>query len=40
MSKNRIEMLVVKQIIQLKEKGNSNRRIASQLGINRNTINS
>lgn len=40
MANKRIEMLVLKQIIQLKNKGVSNRKIANQLGIHRNSINS
>jgi len=39
MANNRIEMIDLKRIIQLKEKGLSNRKIAIQLGIHRNSIN-
>ncbi len=40
MANKRIEMIVLKQIIQLKEKGLSNRSIADQLGVHRNSVNS
>ena len=39
MAGNRIEIMDLKQIISLKKKWNSNRKIASLLGVNRNTIN-
>ena len=39
MAGNRIELMDLKQIISLKKKGYSNRKIANLLGINRNTIN-
>ncbi|MEQ9286568.1 MAG: IS21 family transposase [Cyclobacteriaceae bacterium] len=40
MANKRIEMIVLKRIIQLKEKGLSNRKIAVQLGVHRNSVNS
>lgn len=40
MANKRIEMIVLKQVIQLKEKGLSNRKIAVQLGVHRNSVNS
>jgi len=39
MANKRIEMIVLKQIIQLKDKGVSNREIAIRLGIHRNSVN-
>ena len=39
MANKRIEMTVLKQLIQLKAKGFSNRKIAAQLGIHRNSVN-
>jgi transposase len=39
MTKIRIEMLDIRHIIRLKEKGHSNRQIGKLLGINRNTVN-
>ena len=35
-----IEIIMLKRIIQLKQKGLSNRKIATQLGIHRNSVNS
>ena len=39
MSKRRIEMLDIKHLLRLKQKGRSNRKIGETLGIHRNTIN-
>ncbi len=39
MANKRIEMIVLKQIIQLKEKGLSNRKIAERLSVHRNSVN-
>lgn len=39
MAYHRIEMIVLKQIIQLKEKGLSNRKIADRLAVHRNSVN-
>ena len=39
MANKLIEMIVLKQIIQLKEKGLSNRKIADQLRVHRNSVN-
>jgi len=39
MANQRIEMIVIKQIIQLKEKGLSNRKIAERLDVHRNSVN-
>ena len=40
MANKRIEIIMLKRIIQLKQKGLSNRKIAIQLGIHRNSVNS
>ena len=36
---NKLDVMDIKQILKLKESGNSNRKTAELLGINRNTIN-
>ncbi len=40
MAGNRIEIMELKNLIELKNKGLSNRRIAQELGVSRNTVNS
>ncbi|MCG8320406.1 MAG: IS21 family transposase [Cytophagales bacterium] len=40
MANKRIEIIMLKRIIQLQQKGLSNRKIATQLGIHRNSVNS
>ncbi|WMJ74309.1 helix-turn-helix domain-containing protein [Cytophagaceae bacterium ABcell3] len=40
MAGQRLDIMEILQIIQLKKKGMSNRQIASALGISRNTVNS
>ena len=39
MANNRIEIIMIRQIIQLKEAGLSNRKISTQLGVHRNSVN-
>ena len=39
MSKRQIEMLDIKHLLRLKQKGRSNRKIGETLGIHRNTVN-